>query len=166
MGDIPGDIPRVKSPGISPSHPWYCYKRFDIPAESRTFKKAIEDDFCKNITPGSHLASVHCVEEHYFIQSFKEHTHIGLHIPEKLAYNAENFKWTDGTPVDFVGWNRFSDLGKENRQEPVLSKGPQKDDLSERAVRVKSSRGTSGWSVNGEHAFEAGICKKEAKQYL
>uniref|UniRef100_A0A7E4VT03 C-type lectin domain-containing protein n=1 Tax=Panagrellus redivivus TaxID=6233 RepID=A0A7E4VT03_PANRE len=61
--------------------------------------------------PGSRLASFHCIEEHFFIQKYPAKTIIGLRIPFRLLkdkFDVKNFEWTDGTPVDFVGWNRFS----------------------------------------------------------
>uniref|UniRef100_A0A7E4V414 C-type lectin domain-containing protein n=1 Tax=Panagrellus redivivus TaxID=6233 RepID=A0A7E4V414_PANRE len=140
----------------------FCYKRYDIPGGLQTFKNAIEDDFCKTVAPGSHLASIHCVEEHYFVQTFNENTHIGLYIPEDHDYDAKNFRWTDGTPVDFVGWNRFSEAPNPTRQEPMKK---QPDGPSSKAVQNKYLDRMSGWSVKGRNDFKAGLCKKEAQQY-
>uniref|UniRef100_A0A7E4ZXW1 G protein-coupled receptor n=1 Tax=Panagrellus redivivus TaxID=6233 RepID=A0A7E4ZXW1_PANRE len=148
----------------------YCYIETDIPSSHQDFENAVSRDWCNATYPltGAHLASVHCVEEHYYIQSFTAQNLIGLHIPEKLqnngTFDVRDFRWTDGSPVGFVGWNRFSThrrISSEIKQEPLF-----KDSLISGTIGYvaynRHDDDISGWT-NVDYGFRRAICKRKAK---
>uniref|UniRef100_A0A7E4V3N1 C-type lectin domain-containing protein n=1 Tax=Panagrellus redivivus TaxID=6233 RepID=A0A7E4V3N1_PANRE len=103
----------------------YCYKRLDVGNNFQDFERTVENDYCHSYEPESHLASIHCIKEHYFAQNFSAKTLLGLHIPFKFhndPFDVKNFKWTDGTDVDFVGWNRFSLPEFDGQYAPLFPK--------------------------------------------
>uniref|UniRef100_A0A7E4UVL4 C-type lectin domain-containing protein n=1 Tax=Panagrellus redivivus TaxID=6233 RepID=A0A7E4UVL4_PANRE len=142
----------------------FCYQQVSVEHEDKTFAEIVENDYCNARYPGSHLASIHCVEEHFFVQNYAAKTLIGLHIPTKFhrdAFDVKNFEWTDGTPVDFVGWNRFSNPETSDEQYAPLFSTEVNKNIKFSQVYNKFDDTKSGWS-NQFSGFENVLCKTEA----
>uniref|UniRef100_A0A7E4VCT5 C-type lectin domain-containing protein n=1 Tax=Panagrellus redivivus TaxID=6233 RepID=A0A7E4VCT5_PANRE len=141
-----------------------CYKRIHVESIFQNFSQAVERDYCHILDPESYLASIHCVEEHFFVQSYPAQTLIGLHIPTKFyndTFNVKNFEWTDGTPVDFVGWNRFSNPETNDYQYAPLFPRESSENIKFSQVYNKIHDTKSGWS-NQFYAFQHVLCKMRA----
>uniref|UniRef100_A0A7E4VK16 C-type lectin domain-containing protein n=1 Tax=Panagrellus redivivus TaxID=6233 RepID=A0A7E4VK16_PANRE len=148
----------------------YCYKEVKISTNYQDFDHSVTHDWCKLSYPhnGARLASVHCVEEHYYIQSLTAESIIGLHVPENLqnniTFDISSFTWTDGSPVDFVGWNRFSKqrVSTENKQEPLFPASPVFGKQKPSYVAYnRRDDGSSGWT-NIDYGYHRAICKTKA----
>uniref|UniRef100_A0A7E4VPD4 C-type lectin domain-containing protein n=1 Tax=Panagrellus redivivus TaxID=6233 RepID=A0A7E4VPD4_PANRE len=149
----------------------YCYKVVDVPKHKQNYKAVYEDNVCKATSPKAHLASIHCLEEHYYIQGLPSETAIGLHILNKLrkasdkSFDVKDFQWTDGSAFDFVGWNRYSRLyTPESIQEPIFPKrrfAGLKGSIEHFAFNKYDDQ-RSGWT-NINTGLKRVLCKEKAE---
>uniref|UniRef100_A0A7E4VKP5 C-type lectin domain-containing protein n=1 Tax=Panagrellus redivivus TaxID=6233 RepID=A0A7E4VKP5_PANRE len=133
----------------------YCYKEVDISPNYQDFEHSVTHDWCQLFFPftKAHLASVHCDEEHDYIQSLAPESVIGFHVPEEQQNNGmfsmSDYRWTDGSPVDFNGWNAYSSV-----------KGPANGKHGYVAYN-RNSVGPGGW-ISTDYGFKRAICKVKA----
>ncbi|KFQ22539.1 Macrophage mannose receptor 1, partial [Mesitornis unicolor] len=113
-----GDIGPVTCPDGWVPYIDYCYKIF---RETKAWEEALTS--CQK--EGSHLASIHSIEEHSFTVSqlgYKpaDKLWIGLNDHKVQMY----FEWSDGTAVTYTKWHRGEPSTTNNRPEDcVLMKG-------------------------------------------
>uniref|UniRef100_A0A7E4W8J1 C-type lectin domain-containing protein n=1 Tax=Panagrellus redivivus TaxID=6233 RepID=A0A7E4W8J1_PANRE len=142
----------------------WCYNRIPVAAAFADFVHAVEHDYCHSVYENAYLASIHCIEEHFFVQSYAPKTLIGLHIPSRHqndTFDVKNFKWTDGTPVDFVGWNRFSIAEGDGYAPHFPPANAGNEILAHFQVYNKIADTYSGWS-NKFVGYEDALCKMKA----
>ncbi|KFU84339.1 Macrophage mannose receptor 1, partial [Chaetura pelagica] len=113
-----GDIGPVTCPDGWTPYIEHCYKVFRE-------TKGWEDAFTSCQKEGSHLASIHSLEEHSFMVSWlgykpADKLWIGLNDRKVQMY----FEWSDGTPVTYTKWHLGEPSTTSNRPEDcVLIKG-------------------------------------------
>uniref|UniRef100_A0A7E4VKR3 C-type lectin domain-containing protein n=1 Tax=Panagrellus redivivus TaxID=6233 RepID=A0A7E4VKR3_PANRE len=86
---------------------YYCYAVIPMwtTNQSVTYKKA--NDYCYTKT-GAYLASIHSAAENSYIAELGKsmsYIGIGLMLTNDKGLSASDYKWGDGTPLDYVNFN-------------------------------------------------------------
>uniref|UniRef100_A0A7E4VNF9 C-type lectin domain-containing protein n=1 Tax=Panagrellus redivivus TaxID=6233 RepID=A0A7E4VNF9_PANRE len=78
------------------------------------------------------------------------------------TFDVKNFEWTDGTPVDFIGWNRFSNPETNDYRYAPLFPSDINENVKFSQVHNKIHDGKSGWSNQYGNGFQNVLCKMKA----
>uniref|UniRef100_A0A914PN93 C-type lectin domain-containing protein n=1 Tax=Panagrolaimus davidi TaxID=227884 RepID=A0A914PN93_9BILA len=76
---------------------------------------------------------------------------IGFWIPKKLKWNPANFQWSDGSTVDFIGWDIKG-----------IPKQPDNQIPAERFVKLRKKFKSSGWHDFQFKEMKKVLCKMNA----
>uniref|UniRef100_A0A914Y2Y4 C-type lectin domain-containing protein n=1 Tax=Panagrolaimus superbus TaxID=310955 RepID=A0A914Y2Y4_9BILA len=128
----------------------YCYTRVRAPAAKN--EAVISNNYCGQIDRASHPASIHSLAENNFLENTFINGFIGLFQPGYGGYNPGLYRWEDGTPLNFVHWDRGFHLKPQ----------PNNDSPIERLTRLRKNRKFHGWHDWIAKDIDYVICKKPA----
>ena len=66
----------------------------------------IKPQFHVTIIPQADLASIHSEEENVFLLEITGNTQKTWVGGRRACSGCQNFKWSDGTPMDFTAWHK------------------------------------------------------------
>lgn len=64
----------------------------------------VENNFCGDMYLGAYPATIHCMEENDWINEVFGDIHIGLYIPVETKWDETEFRWFDGSKLNFTDW--------------------------------------------------------------
>uniref|UniRef100_A0AC34FL74 C-type lectin domain-containing protein n=1 Tax=Panagrolaimus sp. ES5 TaxID=591445 RepID=A0AC34FL74_9BILA len=128
-----------------------CYRAISVATHNRNLE-ALKENICDKHFKNSKTITVHCEEENDFLQRFGVFA-LGLYVPADEIPERNNWKWYDGSPVDFVAWELFHSHKKQ---------APYNEAPNHRIAYYRhTDQNRFGWVDGGEN-FDKIVCKMDA----